>query len=144
MKPTLVNRGALVEGQLIVTDQNLAQLTSLRPHLQLQRELDRATVVSSEAVPPDVVTMGSRVRYVDEATGLRRTMRLVYPGEANQSQCKISVLASIGSALLGLSIGQSIEWAFPNGDQRRLRVEDVIYQPESASASLGQSKTPGN
>src|SRR5688572_23502015 len=61
-------RRPLVNDLLIVSDRNLARLTALRPHEQLQRELDRAAVVSSEAVPPDVVTMGSRVRYVDEAT----------------------------------------------------------------------------
>lgn len=58
---------------LIITDHDFAMLGSLQPHEQLQNELDRAIVVSSEAVPPDVVTMNSHVRYIDETTGERRS-----------------------------------------------------------------------
>ncbi len=116
---------------LIITEGDLALLRKLPPHDELQTELDRAIVVSSEAVPADVVTMNSRVHYVDETTGERRLVKIVYPAEADAAEGKVSVLAPVGAALLGLSIGQAIEWDFPDGIRRRLRVEDVSYQPES-------------
>ena len=126
----LANSRRDVEDLLIITDRNHARLTVLQPHERLQSELDRAIVVSSEAVPGDVVTMGSQVRYVDEATGLRRLVQVVYPAEANASAGKVSVLAPVGAALLGLSTGQTIEWDFPDG-RRRLRVEEIVLQPEA-------------
>lgn len=117
---------------LIITENDLRLLRMLKPHNELQHELDRAIVVSSEAVPKGVVTMNSRVRYVDETTGERRLVQVVYPSEADASDGKVSVLAPVGAALLGLSVGQAIEWVFPDGTRRRLRVEDVSDQPESA------------
>ena len=127
-----------VEDLLIITDRNHARLTVLQPHERLQSELDRAIVVSSEAVPGDVVTMGSHVRYVDEATGLRRLVQVVYPAEANASEGKVSVLAPVGAALLGLSAGQAIEWDFPDG-RRRLRVQEIVLQPEAGDRSAPAS-----
>ena len=123
-----------VDDLLIITDRNRARLIVLRPHERLQSELDRAIVVSSEAVPGNVVTMGSHVHYVDEATGLRRLVQIVYPAEANASEGKVSVLAPVGAALLGLSAGQTIEWDFPDS-RRRLRVEEIVHQPEAADRS---------
>ena len=116
---------------LIITESDFRLLRMLKPHDELQRELERAIVVSSEAVPRDVVTMNSRALYVDETTGERRLVQLVYPEEADAGASKVSVLAPVGAALLGLSVGQAIEWDFPDGSRRRLRVEDVSYQPES-------------
>jgi regulator of nucleoside diphosphate kinase len=117
-----------------------------RPHEQLQREFDRAIVVSSEAVPGDVATMNSRGLYVDETTGERRSVTIVYPLDADASKGMVSVLAPVGAALLGLSIGQAIEWEFPNGSRRRLGVEDVTYQPESRDgpghAALRERREP--
>ena len=134
----LANSRRDVEDLLIITDRNHARLTVLQPHERLQSELDRAIVVSSEAVPGDVVTMGSQVRYVDEATGLRRLVQVVYPAEANASEGKVSVLAPVGAALLGLSAGQAIEWDFPDG-RRRLRVEQIVLQPEATGRSAPAS-----
>lgn len=119
---------------LIITESDFRLLRMLRLHDELQRELERAIVVSSEAVPKDVVTMHSRVLYVDEAAGERRLVQIVYPVEADAGAGKVSVFAPVGSALLGLSVGQAIEWDFPDGSRRRLRVEDVSYQPESAGS----------
>jgi len=120
---------------LMITDSDLAMLNSLRPHEQLRNELDRAIVVSAEAVPADVVTMGSRVRYVDEATGERCTVTIVYPADADDAKGRISVLTPVGAALLGLSTGQVIEWQFPDGGRRRLRVQSVLRQPESGDSA---------
>lgn len=122
---------------LIVTATDLERL---RPVLDtsssaisqsLEDELHRATVVSQAEVPPDVVTMNSDVVYEDCVTGARRTVRLVYPRDADAAAGKVSVLAPIGAALLGMRVGQEIEWHVPGGT-RRLRVIAVPYQPEAA------------
>lgn len=124
--------GAGTMDLLIVTETDFARLRKIASHDALDHELGRAIVVSEEAVPGDVVTMNSRVLYVDETTGARRFVTIVFPDEADAGAGRISVLAPVGSALLGLSIGQAIEWSFPDGSTRRLRVEDVSFQPELA------------
>lgn len=98
----------------------------------LEEELSRALVVSPNDVPPDVVTMNSRFDYVDEGTGVKNTVTLVYPQEASPSEGKISVLSPVGAALIGLRVGQSITWTLPNGRTRKLRIEAIHYQPEAA------------
>ena len=97
----------------------------------LDEELARAVVVSQEEIPPDVVTMNSRVVFEDERTGRRREVSLVYPHQAD-SVDKVSVFAPVGAALLGLSVGQSIDWPLPENRNVRLRIVSVIYQPEAA------------
>lgn len=87
-----------------------------------------------ERVPGDVVTMNSTVVFEDEATGERREATLCFPHEAATGTGRVSVLAPVGSALLGLSVGQSIEWPVPGGKTRRLRVVDVPSQPQRSHA----------
>ena len=99
---------------------------------KLEGELARAVVVPREEIPRDVVTMNSRVLFEDETTGKRREVALVYPGEADIDAGKISVLVPVGSALLGLRVGQSIDWELPSGEKHRYRVIEVPYQPERA------------
>jgi regulator of nucleoside diphosphate kinase len=101
---------------------------------RLEEELDRADVVDPKDVPSDVITMRSKVRLKDLSTGEEMVYSLVFPTEANLDEGKISVLAPIGTAMLGYSRGDVIEWEVPSG-VRRLRVEQVIYQPESAGDS---------
>jgi regulator of nucleoside diphosphate kinase len=91
----------------------------------LREELDRADIVDAASMPADVVAIGSRVRFVDEETTQEQETTLTWPADANPAQGRVSILAPIGSALLGLRIGQSIEWPMPNGYTRRLRVTDV-------------------
>jgi regulator of nucleoside diphosphate kinase len=98
----------------------------------LENELVRAIVVPAEQIPKDVVTMNSRVLFEDETTGERREVTLVYPAHADISVGKISILVPVGSALLGLRVGQSIEWELPSGQRRRYRIIAVPYQPEAA------------
>jgi regulator of nucleoside diphosphate kinase len=98
----------------------------------LREELDRADVVEPGDVPPDVVTMNSRVRVADEATGEEQELQLVFPAAADAERGAVSVLAPVGSALLGLRVGASIEWPLPDGRARRLRVVGIAYQPEAA------------
>ena len=98
----------------------------------LERELLRAQVVPRDKIPNDVVTMNSRVIFENETTGERREITLVYPGSADIDAGKISVLVPIGTALLGLRVGQSIDWALPGGEKQRYRIVGVPYQPEAA------------
>ncbi len=97
----------------------------------LERELDRARVVDSKAIPKDVVTMNSQVRFVEVTTGEERVCTLVFPGNADIDQNKISVLAPIGTALLGYRVGDAIEWRVPSG-KKQVRIEEILYQPEAA------------
>jgi len=97
----------------------------------LRGELDRAEVVEPAAVPADVVTMNSVVTFKDEGVGEELTVSLVYP-LAVRADGTVSVLAPVGSALLGLTKGQLIDWPTPDGRQRLLRVLDIAYQPEAA------------
>ena len=97
---------------------------------RLEEELDRAEVIQQQDIPADVITMRSTVRVKDLDTSEEIIYRLVFPTEANYDQGKISVLAPIGTAMLGYRHGDVIEWQVPSG-VRRLSVEEVLYQPES-------------
>ncbi|HRX77413.1 MAG TPA: nucleoside diphosphate kinase regulator [Pirellulaceae bacterium] len=95
----------------------------------LRTELQRAKIVDSEEVPSDVITMDSTVRLRDLDTDEVETYTLVYPNQANIAENKLSILAPIGTAILGYRLGDVIRWRVPSG-KRRLRVEEVVYQPE--------------
>lgn len=97
---------------------------------RLEEELERAEIVAPQDVPADVVTMNSDVIYEDLASGQRRTVQLVYPKDADAGLGRVSVLAPIGAALIGLRTGQEIDWPTPGGT-RRVRVIGVTYQPEA-------------
>lgn len=94
-------------------------------------ELDRADVVEPAAMPDNIVTMNSTVSFEDEHNGEKLTLTLVYPAAVGAAGT-VSILAPVGSALLGLSLGQHIDWPTPDGRQRRLRVLGIDYQPEAA------------
>jgi regulator of nucleoside diphosphate kinase len=96
----------------------------------LRHELDRATIIEPAEMPPGVVTMNSRVRFVDDSSGSEFELTLVYP-EASGQPGTVSVLAPVGSALLGLAVGQSISWQVPGGRRLQLRILEVVYQPEA-------------
>ena len=99
---------------------------------RLESELVRAIVVPREEMPNDVVTMDSRVIFENETTGERREITLVYPGKADIDAGRVSVLVPIGTALLGLRVGQSIDWELPGGEKQRYRIIAVPYQPEAS------------
>ena len=96
-------------------------------------------MVPRAEIPPDVVTMGSTVRLTDLQTGEEETYTLVYPNDADIDENKLSVLAPIGTALLGYRAGDVVEWPVPAG-VRRFRVEEVLSQPARALAPF----PPGN
>jgi regulator of nucleoside diphosphate kinase len=97
---------------------------------ELQAELQRAEIVEPEHIPPDVVTMNSTVRFTMTESGETFRLTLVYPKDVSGDAGRISVLAPVGSALLGLSVGDEIQWPRPGGGVSTVRVEEVLYQPE--------------
>jgi len=97
----------------------------------LDQELQRGVVVPARKTPNDVITMNSTARFTDLNSGEEITYSLVFPADADIAQNKISVLAPIGTAMLGYRVGDIIEWEVPAG-MRRLKVEEILYQPEAA------------
>jgi regulator of nucleoside diphosphate kinase len=134
-------RRSMESPEITITEVDLERLGSLVEALgptsengidTLDEELGRARVVASKYVEPDVVTMNSRVRYLEEPEGVTREITLVYPSLADAHSSRVSVLAPVGSALLGLRVGQAIDWPLPDGRRKRYRVVAVPYQPEAA------------
>lgn len=113
---------------------NLARVAGDSVRLdELRTELDRAQVVPQRKVPKDVVTMNSTVALRDPDTDELETYTLVYPDRADIANHKLSVLAPIGTAILGYRVGDELKWRVPSG-WRRFKVEQVIYQPERSGA----------
>lgn len=98
---------------------------------QLEQELLKAEVVDPAGIPPDVVTMNSKVCLKDLVTDEELEYTLVFPGDANLEAGKISILAPVGTAMFGYRSGDSISWTVPGGI-RMLKIMKVLYQPEAA------------
>lgn len=96
----------------------------------LENELDRAHIVQPAEMPPDIVTMNSTVTFRVESSDKEFSLTLVYPNEADDSTKKISILAPVGSALLGLREGDQISWPKPGGGSLLVGILKVEYQPE--------------
>jgi regulator of nucleoside diphosphate kinase len=110
---------------LIISDKDFVRLSRLDNQGLLGYELSRAVVMPEEQVPSTVVRMNTRVVYLDESNGVSREVELVFPEDVDLDRGKISVLSPVGSALLGLEEGQTIDWSFPNDPSRRLIVMSV-------------------
>ena len=129
--------------QIIVTRPDYERLSALADAAmrnasavgeELAAELDRARIVEADEIAPDVVTMHARFTFRDVAHGTTRTVSLVYPGEENIDEGRISILTPMGAALLGLSEGQSIALEGRNGATRSLTVLKLLSQPQGAEA----------
>lgn len=96
-------------------------------------EIERAEVLPDDQTPANVVGMNSTVEFLDGSHGSRRTVQLVYPGEADIASGKISVLTPVGAGLIGLSQGQSIVWPDRDGHQRVLKILRVSRQGRRGS-----------
>lgn len=125
--------------RIVLTSRDLERLEALLRSLppngfpdkaNLEREIERAEVVAPEDIPPNVVTMNSTVRFKIADSSEDLSLKLVYPKDIGSEPDRISVLAPIGSALLGLSVGDELEWPRPGGGMTKVRVVDVVYQPE--------------
>lgn len=97
---------------------------------ELRAELERAIIVAPRDIPAGVITMNSVVTVHDVTAGDRREITLVYPHEAQPAAGRISVLAPLGTALLGYREGDEVEWLMPGGI-RRLRIESVRRSDEA-------------
>ncbi len=129
--------------KIYITDQDRQRLLDLIMDAQsggyrgsvylenLRGELDRAQIVPPQQIPADVITMNSQVVLVDLDTQEEETYTLVYPEHANTSEGKVSILAPVGTAMLGYRVGDVFEWDVPAG-KRRLKVEKILFQPEAA------------
>lgn len=137
-----VTETAAVPETVAVTELDLERLqrvldlhgaASIAEHTEaLEWKLSKAHITASEAVSPDLVTMNSTVLFEDEGRGELQQVTLSYPKDARGAPGRVSVLAPVGIALLGLSSGQCVELDVPGGRKRRLRVVAVPYQPEAA------------
>jgi len=133
----------MTEKVIYITDSDKKRLKQLirdarafgsehKVHLKkLEEELNRGKVVKSKEIPKDVITMNSKVRLKDLDTQQEMIYWLVFPADADPDQNKISILAPIGTALIGYQAGNVIEWKVPAG-LRKLKVLEVLYQPEAA------------
>ena len=140
-RETVTNRG---QRRIVITQDDMTRLKELvrqgrrasrhdQNHLaELDQELDRAEIVSGEDLPPDVVTMHSTVRVRDLDHGRSVVYTLAFPVEADITKQRISVLAPIGTALIGYRVGDGLEWPTPGGT-KRLQIEAVLFQPEAAT-----------
>lgn len=97
----------------------------------LRAELERADVREPEEMPADVITMNSRARFLEENTGREYELTLAYPKDADAEAHRVSIFSPAGSALLGLSSGQTIDWKTVDGKTIRLKVLEVTWQPEA-------------
>ena len=133
----------LIDTAIVLTEQDfnrlkqlLAQLTRQARGMQaglqtLEEILDLARVVQREKMPVNVVTMNSRVMFEDVQTLEQGTVTIVYPTSADPSSHKISILSPVGAALIGESVNAEVALPLPHGQTRRIRLLDILYQPEA-------------
>ena len=128
-----------MDNKIFITEKDYLRLSNLLNNLEvepdslenLEIEMERATILSDDEVPSGLVTMNSTVEYEDLSSGKSTTITIIYPGNETSTGKNISVLAPLGSALLGLKEGQEINWKFPSGKTKRLKIIKVMYQPEA-------------
>ena len=125
------------EDVILITEKDLLRIRHILSFQKsidfenLELELDRAKIISDDLVPKDLVTMNSKVKFLNVQDDKEMIISIVYPSDANFSEGRVSVLASLGSALIGLRVGQEINWMFPQGKTKTLRILEVLYQPEA-------------
>ena len=102
---------------------------------KLRDELDRAAVLDSEAFPADVVTMDSAVEFEDLGTSEVEEYTITYPDRADIERKRISILAPIGTALIGCRVGDIVKWSTPGG-VRQLKVRRVTAPVTAAAPAV--------
>lgn len=127
--------------EILISELDLSRLENILSSLPaadtarltfLEQELERADVVEPSAIPANVVTMNSTVRFSVSSTNHEFCLTLVYPKDMTNDGQTISILAPAGSAMLGLVEGDEINWPYPDGKQIQVRIEEILYQPERA------------
>ena len=96
----------------------------------LEEELERGEVIDPEQIPEDVVSMNSRIQFTDLTRGRQMIRTLVYPHALATTEDGISVMAPVGAGLIGLRVGDAIDWPLPDGGEVKLRVDAILWQPE--------------
>lgn len=129
--------------QIYITDNDMKRLRELimvardfghedeRDLKELEDELNTAEIMKSQDIPHDVITMNSEIHLLDVDTGEELVYKLVFPNQADASEGRVSIMAPIGTALIGYGVGDVIEWKVPAG-MVKLKVEKILYQPESS------------
>ncbi len=97
----------------------------------LNAEISNAILIDPAKIPSDVVTMNTKVCFIDIKESEEFVYTLVYPKDADLANGKLSVLAPIGTALLGYREGDELVWNVPAG-QKILHIKKIIYQPEAS------------
>jgi regulator of nucleoside diphosphate kinase len=120
---------ALIASQAMRLEATAPQVAEM-----LLDEIDRAEVHSRDELPRDVVTLGSTVTFVDESNGLQRRFQIVLPADADIDRGSLSIASQMGAGLIGLSAGQSIDWPYPDGRSRILRIVEVEQDPAPGPA----------
>ncbi len=126
----------------VLTELDHIRISNLLKHrdmafaAELESVIDNAELVSSYKVPPQLVTMNSRVTIADGETHTERTLTLCYPPDTDPDKGFVSVLSPIGTGLLGLVEGQTAHWVTPGGAQANAKIVKVIFQPEDSGEYL--------
>ena len=125
--PIIINRLDAERLQRLIdnaSDKELAVATLL------EEELARGEVIDPEDIPDNVVSMNSQIRFTDLTRGRQMVRTLVYPHALSTVEDGISVMAPIGAGLIGLKVGDIIDWPLPNNAEARLRIDAILWQPE--------------
>ena len=117
--------------RLLQVVQSQRQKNGLFVVAALSQELKRAKVVSAKEIPADVITMNSRVRLKEMRSAAELDIDIVYPKDADVGKRKVSVLAPVGTAVLGCKVGDEVKWPVAQG-MVTYKVQELIYQPEAA------------
>lgn len=126
----------------VLTELDHIRITNLLKHpgmafaAELESVIDNAELVSSYQVPPQLVTMNSRVLIADGEADDERTLTLCYPPDTDPDKGYVSVLSPIGTGLLGVMAGQMAHWITPGGTQATAKILKVIFQPENSGEYL--------
>lgn len=125
---------AILNGELLLTELDRARLLKLKegvlpaPVLDLLKD---ASAVPSQSIPSHVVTMYSQVLVSHHDGGPLQKLTLCYPSDAEPSEGFISVLSPVGAALLGRPVGATVAWTSPDGRERQMRIDSILFQPET-------------
>ena len=135
--------GTKKKNEIIISSIDYNRLTELLDNLeatngekvnaslaQLREELGRAKITKPERIPANVITMNSKFRIRDMDSGEEFVYTLAWPEDAYIEDNKVSILAPVGTGLLGYRVGDTVEWPVPAGI-RKFKIEEILYQPES-------------
>jgi regulator of nucleoside diphosphate kinase len=124
----------MIPDSILLTEADYFRISSLIEQINLEdleNEIARANIVDFPEIPPNLITMNTRFRYLNVNDNKLCEMTIVYPQQANLEERMISVAAPLGTALLGLREGDEIDLTFPSGQTKKLRILEILYQPEA-------------